>query len=264
MPSGTGNGVAAQGFDNYKFFDNGITTDNNISVRGGNEETTYYLSTGYLNQKGVIPNSQFERITFRTTITTDISDKLTASVSANFTNSGGIRMQRGSNLRGVMLGLIRNSPSFDIGLGKTGKDAADYQPAYQYANGGQRSYRDGIYDNPYWVVNKNFTEDNVNRIIGYASLNYELISGLNIAYKLGMDNYVDSRVGVVESVSSRDLSINWSPGSVTDREINSTDLNSDFIVSYNKDFDNEITLNALVGHNYYKSRTTDNITTGSL
>ncbi len=264
VATGEGNGTPAGSFDSYDFFDTGVTTDNNVSVRGGNAGTTYYLSAGYLNQKGIVPNSQFERVTFRANVSTELTEKLTASMSATYANSGGIRMQRGSNLRGVMLGLVRNSPSFDMGLGRTGRDAADYQPAYQYPNGGQRSYRDGIYDNPYWVVNKNFTEDNVNRVIGYAALNYEVIPGLNVQYKLGIDNFIDSRVAAVEKVQNNDLSIEWNPGSVTNREINSTDLNSDFIVTYDKTFGNgEITLNALAGHNYYSSSTTDNITTGN-
>ncbi|MEQ8629348.1 SusC/RagA family TonB-linked outer membrane protein [Ekhidna sp.] len=264
VAAGEGDGTPARGFDNYDFFDTGITTDNNISVRGGTEGTTYYLSAGYLNQKGIVPNSQFERITFRANVSTDITEKLTASMSAAYSNSGGIRMQRGSNLRGVMLGLIRNTPSFDIGLGRSGRDAADYRPAYQYANGGQRSYRDGIYDNPYWVVNKNFTEDNVNRIIGYTALKYEIMPGLNVQYKLGIDNFIDSRVAAIEKVQNNDLSIEWNPGSVVNREINSTDLNSDFIITYDKTFSGgDITLNALAGHNYYSSSTTDNITTGN-
>ncbi|MEO1256620.1 MAG: SusC/RagA family TonB-linked outer membrane protein, partial [Bacteroidota bacterium] len=238
VASGEGNGVPAQSYDSYDFFDTGVTTDNNVSVRGGTAGTTYYLSAGYLNQKGVIPNSQFERITFRANVSADITEKLTASMSATYANSGGIRMQRGSNLRGVMLGLVRNTPTFDIGLGKTGQEAADFRDAYQYPNGGQRSYRDGIYDNPYWVVNKNFTEDNVNRIIGYTALNYEVMPGLNVQYKIGIDNFIDSRVAAVERVQNNDLSIEWSPGQVVNREINSTDLNSDFIVTYDKAFNN--------------------------
>ncbi|MEM9299523.1 MAG: SusC/RagA family TonB-linked outer membrane protein [Bacteroidota bacterium] len=263
VPVGTGNGIPAESYDNYDFFVTGITYDNNISVRGGTGGTSYYMSAGYLNQSGVIPNSEFERASFRATVSTDVTDKLTASISANYVNSGGIRMQRGSNLSGVMLGLVRNTPSFDIGLGKTGQDAADFRDAYQFPNGGQRSYRDGIYDNPYWVVNKNFTEDDVNRIIGYVSLDYEILPGLAAKYKLGIDNYIDSRVSAIEKVDNHDLSINWRPGEIQNREINSTDLNSDFVLTYNKNINEDLTITALAGHNYFESSSTDNITTGA-
>ncbi|MTI20531.1 SusC/RagA family TonB-linked outer membrane protein [Fulvivirga sp. RKSG066] len=263
VAEGAGNGTPAEAFDNYNFFVTGVTTDNNINVRGGTEGTSYYMSVGYLNQTGVIPNSEFERVSFRSTVSTDITDKLTASLSGTYVNSGGVRMQRGSNLSGVMLGLIRNTPTFDLGLGKEGQDAADFQPAYQFANGGQRSYRDGIYDNPYWVVNKNFTEDVVNRVIGYISLDYEILPGLNAKYKLGIDNYIDSRVSAIEKVDNHDLTINWRPGEIQNREINSTDLNSDFILTYNKTINEDITISALAGHNYFESKSTDNIVTGS-
>jgi len=264
VPAGTGSGVPAESYDSYDFFTTGVTYDNNISVRGGTEGTSYYASVGYLDQSGIVPNSEFQRASFKSTISTDITDKLTATISGTYINSGGIRMQRGSNLSGVMLGMVRNTPTFDMGAGRDGQDAADYRPAYQFENGGQRSYRDGIYDNPYWVVNKNFTEDEVNRIIGYLALDYELAQGLNVKYKLGVDNYIDSRVAAIEKVDNHDLTINWRPGEIQNREINSTNLNSDFIVTYDKTFSGgDITLNALAGHNYFESSFTDNIVTGA-
>jgi TonB-linked SusC/RagA family outer membrane protein len=243
--------LPGRAYDNpANFFVRGLTSDNNVSVRGGTEKSSYYLSAGYLNNQGVIPNSEFERITLRTTVSTSITDKLTASLSANYINSGGTRPERGSNLRGIMLGLIRNTPTFDIGAGKTGREAADDRSVYEFPDGTQRSYRWGIYDNTYWVVNKNFTTDDVNRIFGYASLNYDILPGLSASYKLGLDQYSDRRKAHIGLVPSPAGGL-YNPGNVDYDNIFSQDINSDFILSYNKQIENTWTIDALIGHNYF-------------
>ena len=244
--------LPARAYDNPgNFFVPGLRTDNNVSVRGGTEKSNYYLSAGYLNNTGVIPKSSFERITLRTTVSTELTDKLTASLSANYINSGGDRPERGSNLRGVMLGLIRNTPTFDIGAGQVGREAADNPSVYEFPDGTQRSYRYGVYDNTYWVVNKNYTTDDVNRIFGYASLNYEIIPGLNASYKLGLDQYADRRKARIGSVPSPFGGF-FNPGEVDYDNIFSKDINSDFLLTYNKQSE-EWSIDALVGHNYFET-----------
>jgi TonB-linked SusC/RagA family outer membrane protein len=254
VPRGEGSGIPAETYDNLdNFFVTGYTTDNNVSVSGGSEKTTYYLSGGYLNQTGVVPNADFSRKSGKVTVNTNITDKLTAGISANYVNSGGTRMQRGSNLRGIMLGLLRNTPTFDLGNGYVGREAAGTPEAYMFPDGAQRSYRNGIYDNPYWVVNKNVTEDDVNRIIGYVNVGYEILPSLNVSYKLGIDQYSDRRLGHIDINRGFGLDFNWDDGSVQNDNIFSRDLNSDLIFTYDKIFGEDWTLNATVGHNYFAS-----------
>ena len=126
VPTGTGNGVPAKAYDAYEtFFVTGQTWDNNISVSGGTAGTKYFMSAGALNQKGVVPKATFNRYTFRANIEQQLSDRINVGISGGYTNSGGFRIQRGSNLQGVMLGLIRNTPTFDVGNTKSGFDAAN-------------------------------------------------------------------------------------------------------------------------------------------
>lgn len=261
VPAGEGNGTPAQAFDNVEnFFVRGYTTDNNVSVSGGTENTSYYMSGGYLSQTGIVPNSDFERISGKVSVNTNITEKLTAGFSATYVNSGGTRMERGSNVRGIMLGLLRNTPSFDIGNRLTGRDAAGNPEAYAFPNGAQRSYRNGIYDNPYWVVNKNVTRDDVNRVIGYANVGYEILPSMRLTYKLGVDQYSDRRLGHIDIVRSLAYGTGasasetvWNEGSVQNENIYSRDINSDLILTYDKIFNDDWTLNATLGHNYFSS-----------
>ena len=250
VPVGEGNGQPAIGYDVYDFFVRGLVADNNISVRGGTESVTYYLSAGYLDNQGIIPNSEFNRISLKSTLSAKITDKLTAGVSATYVNSGGVRQERGSNLRGVMLGLIRNAPTFDLGNGLSGQEAADNPDTYVLPNGVERSYRQGIYDNPYWVVNKNFSTDEVNRVFGYATLQYEILPSLNVSYKVGLDQFSDNRKARIAIVPAPGGG-SYSPGEVDYDDVFQRDLNSDLILTFNKELSPSLYIDAVAGHNFF-------------
>lgn len=217
------------------FFVDGTNATHNLSVQGGTDKTSYFFSVGRLDQTGIMPNSNYARTSFRATTSAEIFKNFTATISANYVNSGGKRLQNGSNTSGVMLGLLRTSPSFDNSAG------------YIFEDGSQRAYRGGsIYDNPYFTVNKNFTTDDVNRIIGYTQLSYKALPWLDFTYRLGVDTYGDDRI-FRNDVNSSSVPV----GQVINQTIRSTDINSDFLVSVNKDFSDKFSLNATVGHNYF-------------
>lgn len=262
VPAGQGNGQAAQAYDPYDFFVNGITTDLNASVGGGNNIATYYISGGRRSVDGFIPNSTFERTNFRVNTEFNVTDRLRLEGSGTYTVSGGNRLQRGSNLRGVMLGLLRNTPTFDVGNGLSGQEAADTRSTYENPDGTQRSYRAGIYDNPYWVVNKNLTTNTVNRFIGYAGLSYDILSNLELKYKLGLDDYNDTRSGHIGLVPDGFGGF-WDAGSITNRDINSRDINSDLLLIYNSVLSSDFKVDVTLGHNYFNQQLTNRLVEGA-
>ena len=245
VAKGTGNGTPARAYDAYDFFKNGQTYDLNASISGGNETMRYFISAGSLSSDGTSPNATFKRNSFRVKIDADLSEKFEASMSANYVNSGGNRLQRGSNIQGVMLGLLRNTPTFDVGNGKVGQEAADDPSSYLLADGRQRSYRAGIYDNPYWVANKNPFTDDVNRVIGYASLAYNVNDWMKLTYKLGIDTYSDRRNGAF------DINPGRSPGSVNQSTISNTDLNQDILLTMSRNLSPSFGISATVGGNAF-------------
>jgi TonB-linked SusC/RagA family outer membrane protein len=171
--------------DNAKeFFQTGTAFNNDLAIAGGNERTTFRLGVGNLNQTGVIPNTNFHRTSVRLTSETKITDKLSVFGTMNYINSGGIMAQNGSNLSGIMLGLMRTPPSFDA-------KGTESQPG-TLPGGIQRQYFTP-YDNTYWsAYNNPFTTD-LNRVIGNVSFNYKPVDWVDITYRLGDDNYSDRR-----------------------------------------------------------------------
>lgn len=71
--------------------DPGFIFNNLLSISGGSDNTTYYLSGGYTGQEGFIMNDDYRRSTLRMNIKTDITNWLTigANTFGSFTDQSG-------------------------------------------------------------------------------------------------------------------------------------------------------------------------------
>ena len=220
-------------YDQFDFFQTGVTNSNFLSLSGGNDKSNFYVSASDMRDKGVIPNNLIRRNTFKVSGATELSDHFKVSGNANYMIDNGERIQQGSNTSGVMLGLMRTPPTFNNAAG------------YEFPDGSQRNYRHGGgYDNPYWTANKNLYNDQVNRVIGNLQLDYFVTDWLHIMFRPGVDyynRYVKSHI----AIGSR----TYSAGRVTVSSYNHFDLNSDLIAYMNWNLSENTSLYANVGWN---------------
>jgi TonB-linked SusC/RagA family outer membrane protein len=254
VPTGTGNGQAANAYDHYDFFKTGITQENNVSVSGGNEKNQFRMNVGRLTQTGISPNEEFGRNTFRADVNSKLNDQFDLEFSGQYSESGGNRVQRGSNISGIMLGLIRSAPNFDNGNGLTGQDAADNQGSYFYDISGQelpgqRSYRDGIYNNPYFTVAQNQNNDKVSRFIGKVGLSYKLNENNTLKSTLSIDRYEDTRKAGFNLIDA-----SFGDGRVINDNISNQDLNWNMILTGSKEFSEELSVSYIAGYDGYRTR----------
>jgi TonB-linked SusC/RagA family outer membrane protein len=61
--------------------------NNNISVSGGSEKTSFFLSGGVFSQEGIIPNSDYNRYSLRVNINHDISKIFNVAYTAAYTRT---------------------------------------------------------------------------------------------------------------------------------------------------------------------------------
>lgn len=245
-------------FDNLgTFFKTGQTWENNLALSGGSDISAYRFSFSSLKQDGIVPLADFKRYTAKMTGQTKLSDKLSASGSATYSNSGGRRIQQGSNLSGLMLDLLRTPISFDNSNG-VGEGVYDDPSSYILADGRQRNYRGGGgYDNPYWTINQCPFNDKVNRIYGFAQIDYLPATWLNLTYRLGTDNYSDYRKQYF-AIGSRA----FPGGQIFIQQFNYFHMNSDFIATANKKFSDKLDGSLTLGQNMYSQRTKSLYTQG--
>ena len=187
-------GTPVTPYDNLNnFFRTGVTARNNISISGGNQMATFRFSVADTRESGVVPNNNFTKTNVGLVSSLRfLENKLNIVTTANYINSGGVRIQQGSNLSGVMLGLLRSPITFDNANGL--ENPVDDKSAYTLADGSQRNFRGGGgYDNPWWTVNNNPFTDKVNRILGNFQASYEFSKYLTVSTNIGIDTYSDRR-----------------------------------------------------------------------
>ncbi len=236
-------------YDNLNnFFVTGMSNTQNLSMAGGTDFGSFYLSLSNSKSFGVVPLTSFGRQSVRFNGEARISSKLKASGNISYTNSGGRRAQQGSNVSGVMLGLLRTPISFDNSNGH-GKEAYNYEDAFMFPDGTQRNYRGGGgYDNPYWTIVKSPFFDDVDRFIGNIQLNYFFNQNIDLTYRLGADIYFDKR--------RQEFAINsraFPAGQIFNHEVYSNDLTSDLILTFNYNLTDDLVGKLIVGNNLYQS-----------
>lgn len=68
-------------------FQKGQIQSHQLSVRGGNEKTLYYISANYFKQDGIIINSNYERYSLLSKLNIDLTDKLSIANNINISYS---------------------------------------------------------------------------------------------------------------------------------------------------------------------------------
>ncbi|TMU50432.1 TonB-dependent receptor [Flagellimonas algicola] len=100
--------------------------DYNISMSGGNENTTYYASLGYFDQEGWFIKSRFQRFSNKLSIEHKFSDKVGAGVNfiGNFTDNSRVASHEGG-VRLLIRGLEQRpaDPAFIDGFYNVGGSA---------------------------------------------------------------------------------------------------------------------------------------------
>jgi TonB-dependent SusC/RagA subfamily outer membrane receptor len=92
----------------------GQTQNYQVSVSNGNEKMKYFLSAGYLDEKGILEGTYFKRYSFRANIDNQIRSWLNVSANISYSDNignTGIISGTGANRGGVVLSVI-NTPTY--------------------------------------------------------------------------------------------------------------------------------------------------------
>ncbi len=179
-------------------FQTGHFVDNYLSISGGGEKSQFFLSVGDLNQEGVYRGvSDYRRTTLRLNADRRFNKVVRASTNATFARTISNRIQTGSNLNGLYLGMLRAAPDFN------GEDyIGDYyaSPTAAPVVNRQRSYRrylgnnpNPIYNNPLWTINELENSTVVNRFIVSSEVGVKPVEWFELIARGGVDTYSDLR-----------------------------------------------------------------------
>jgi len=181
--------------------DGGYMYEHNVTVAGGNEMTTFFLSAGRYFEKGHwVAGSDYKRTNFRLKGTQVVTEKLKLTGNIAYINSEQNMIQRGDNAAGIGIGTLRCPPNFNN------------NPWRHPDTGWHRSYtkqnpsKERIvptFDNPFWVLYEHINTSDVDRVQGYGMLEYDVTDWVQISYTLGSDHQSDERLNVMPPGSKR-------------------------------------------------------------
>lgn len=234
------------------FFQPASIYDNTLSLSGGNQNSTFYLSASRYDQKGIIPTTGFDKTTFRfngdqkygklslgTNVAYSLANTDKTITSAALYDSGGT---------GAMTSVYRWARSDDM---------------TRYLNEDGTKYRifEGLQEleddeeNPYWIINKNPLEDNTERITGNINANLDILDWWSVSYRIGTDSYTtknSTRIAPDGAVRLR-----WQNGMMSESDYKFNYWSSNLMSNMERTF-GDFDLGFMAGYFSEQTKTTNN------
>ncbi|NVO85088.1 SusC/RagA family TonB-linked outer membrane protein [Hymenobacter terrestris] len=231
-------------------FQTGSYLENNLSLTAGNKDGNIFASISDLNQQGIIRNnSDYRRTSGRVNAFRNFNDIVKIAGNVTYSRVSSNRIQQGSNLAGLYLGLLRSPADFD----QSGYIGTYTDPAGNIFPNRQRAYRrpvgnnaNPVYNNPLWTINEQINPSEVDRFLGNLELNVNPRPWLTLTVRPGVDTYTDSRRTLFPINSAE----NGGNGSASEEIVTETQFNVDAFARATHQFSPFVSGNLLIGTNF--------------
>src|SRR5450759_3766497 len=160
------------------FFEKPVATTNTISIDNSTDKGSERLSFTNYNSKGLMPNSSLKKNNFLFNGTWKITDRFTATASANYTQQAAV----GRNSTGYNDNILSGMRQWwevntDLKDQKTIYDLTQRNVSWNY--GPSLTGVPIYWDNPYFTRYQNYENDGRNRFIGNMDLDYKITDWLS-------------------------------------------------------------------------------------
>ncbi len=224
----------------------GFVATNSVTLSTGNQNNQTYASAAAVNSKGIVPNDRYNRYNFTVRNTAKfLHDKMTLDLNVSYINQNDRNM--------VNQGTYMN-PIVGAYLFPRGNDWNEVR-AYELYNPGRKistqNWRYGDYgltvQNPYWVNYRNVRETSKDRYMLGAQLSYQILPELSVSGRVRIDNSYTKATDKRYASTIGTLTDNSERGYYGESNYKEKQLYADFLVSYNKDWENQWSLRANFG-----------------
>lgn len=168
--------VERYNFQDY-IFSRAYGVENYISVSGGTDKTKYYVSGSYLDNGGIIKNTNFRRYGFKINLQQKFGDWIEANIGLNYNSSNSKDIPNGGIAApyGALTGFLFSDNSID-----------------------PRPTESGVYPttsllvartNPLEAIDRFDFKQRTNRVVSSLGLKAKLAEGLTANYLLGIDYF---------------------------------------------------------------------------
>lgn len=227
----------------------GITQNYQLQVSDGNEKTNYFVSGGYLQEKGVLSSAFFKRYNFRSNVESQVRDWLKFGVNLSYSDntSNGVTTGQGSNRGGVVLAVVNLPTASTIKNEETG--------LYNRQFFGQNI------TNPIEAIeNGKNNQNNENRLIATGNTTIQFLPELDLKTSLTLDRRNGKITGFTPAVHGPDRD-DW--GNAWDTRSTNTLMIFDNVLTYKKTFAEKHNFEGMAGSSWTDSQWSQSYINGS-
>lgn len=241
FPAGTRTPYQAYPNNVKDFFQTGSVFENQIQMSSGGEKGNFTVSASKSKNDGVIDFSDFVRSTINVGGNMKLNDKLTVMGTLSYVNS-----KQDGLILGAQNGVGQASAFARTMYFARNWNLSDFsQMPYQNpVTLGQVFPVAGV-DNPYWSIRNNTYKSDVNRVYGNVGASYDINSWLNLNYKIGLNQFSDTRIRTIRRGSVGASGI----GEVTNDDIYNQEIESTFLATVTRQLTPDLGFRGILGHN---------------
>lgn len=221
-------------------YGDGLTQNYQLQVSDGNDKTRYFISAGYLDEKGVLSSAFFRRFNFRSNIESQIRKWLHVGLNVSYSDntSNSVTTGMGSNRGGVVLAVVNLPTAATIKDETTG--------LYNRLFFGQNI------TNPIeQIENGKNNQSNENRLIASGAATITFLPQLNLKSSYSLDRRNGKVTGFTPPSHGPDRN-DW--GNAWDNRSENVLMVFDNVLTYKDTFRNKHNVEAMLGSSWTDSK----------
>jgi TonB-linked SusC/RagA family outer membrane protein len=228
-----------------RFYETGLTFINTLTLTGGSDKVNFRFSASNLDNSDIMPNSGLTRRNFTLRTNAQLSDRLSATVSAMYVHEAANNRPRLSDSPGnanytawslpatINVESLQGDPN-KLGAGEDGTEL---------------QFNDNVFvTNPYWAAHQFDNDSKKDRLMGKVQLQYDIIGGLYARGRIGLDRFTNRTRNLTPYGTA------YSPrGQLSEGQQEVQELNTELLLGYDQDLTDNITISVFAGGNQQRN-----------
>ncbi len=232
-------------------FRNGVTYNNSFSINGSNGEgTNVRFSMADIKNEWILPNTGYKKQSYSFSFESPVNKWIKFNSKVNYYRTDSDNMP--------MAGYHETTVMYDLMWGYNSNSMSNWRDEYFQGrfnainrnatiseNGNSLVFAGTGSYNPYRILYEELNSTNKDRVFGSAGFTFNIMKGLTLDVKSGMDMGVEFR-----TQRKPKLTAVWNNGFYREETLINYEFNTDFLLKYQKEMlDNRLSLTAAFGGN---------------
>ena len=232
-----------------EFFRTGFTTNNSISLAGGNDNFKSYFSYGNVYSQGMTPENTYRSHNLNSKVDFKVLETIHVDFSAKYSNQYSKNQAAAGYLWNPLTGAYLVPRGTDWNYYKDNFEIYDAERGCNIQN--WTNTKQQQFGNPYWMLNRQTPISERNRYEFGGSIKWDITPDLNIQGRMRYERGEDHFIHNAYASSVGDL---YPMGRMKDNRYFSDQLYGDVLVNYNHTW-GDWALTATAGSSFTKTKT---------